>query len=157
MSVPKAAPASSLDAKHIIYFDGDIVVADKPAGVMSVPHRESEETETFDRLVLNYLRAHVPDKKLNRASLGVVHRIDKETSGLMAFTRTFAAQKILSGQFREHSIERKYLAIVHGHIQPQTIRSRLIRQAANGIRGSTTPGQINKGGEELGRKAVTLI
>ena len=157
MSAPKTQPKSALDPKEVLMFDDGIVVVNKPAGMMTVPHHSSEETETLDRLTLDYLRAHDKDNKLNRSSLGVVHRIDKETSGLIVFARTFVAQQELSRQFRAHTIERKYFAIVHGKIKKQTIRSRLARVAGSGIRGSVPEGRVNNAGEELGRMAVTHV
>lgn len=138
-------------------YDDDIVIVNKPAGMMTVPHHSSEETETLDRLTLDYLRAHDKDNRRNRSSLGVVHRIDKETSGLIVFARSTAAQQALSQQFRAHSIERKYYAIVHGKLKKQTIRSRLARDAGNGIRGSVPEGKVNDAGEAFGRKAVTHV
>ena len=111
MSAPKAAPKSELDPKVVVSCDKHIVVVNKPAGMMTVPHHSSDETATLDRLTLAHLRVHDPDTKLNRQSLGVVHRIDKETSGLIVFARTHAAKQGLSMQFRAHSIERKYFAI----------------------------------------------
>lgn len=157
MSAPKAPPQSALDPKEVLTFDKGIVVVNKPAGMMTVPHHSSDETETLDRLTLDYLRTQDRDSKLNRSSLGVVHRIDKETSGLIVFARSFAAQQELSQQFRAHTIERKYFAIVHGKIKKQTIRSRLARDAGSGIRGSVPEGRVNNAGEELGRMAVTHV
>jgi len=157
MSAPKAARKSALDPKEIVMFDEDIVVVNKPAGMMTVPHHSSDETETLDRLTLDQLRASDPKGRRNKVSLGVVHRIDKETSGLVVFARTFTAQKALSEQFRAHTIERKYFAIVHGKIKAQTIRSRLARDAGSGIRGSVPEGRLSSEGEELGRLAVTHV
>lgn len=157
MSAPKAQAASELDPEAIVYFDDHLVVVNKPAGMMTVPHRESDEIATLDRLVQSHLRARDPDTKRNRTSLGVVHRIDKETSGLIVFARSFAAKQRLSEQFRAHTIERKYLAIVHGRAKSQTISSRIARDAGEGIRGSVPEGAVNKAGEELGRHAVTHV
>ncbi len=158
MSARKALPKSDLDPNAVIFYDKDIVVVNKPAGMMSVPHPESEETETLDRLVMTHLRAVDPASKHNKASLGVVHRIDKETSGLLVFTRTFPAQRDLSLQFRDHSIERKYYAIVHGMMKEgRTIESRLARDSGSGLRGSVPEGSTSRDGEELGRKAVTHV
>ncbi len=157
MSAPKAQPKSELDPKEVVYFDDQLVIVNKPAGMMTVPHVESEETSTLDRLVLAHLRAHDPNTRRNRASLGVAHRIDKETSGLIVFTRSFTAKQNLSQQFREHTIERKYFAIVHGDMKSQTIRSRIARMTDAGIRGSVVEGSVNKAGEKLGRRAVTHV
>ena len=67
-----------------------------------------------------------------------VHRLDRDTSGLMVFARTEAAQKHLEQQFRKHSTRRRYLAIVQGDVKERTIESRLVRDRGDGIRGSTT-------------------
>jgi len=157
MSAPKAQPKSVLGSSAVLMFDEGIVIVNKPAGMMTVPHHSSDVTETLDRLTLDYLREHDKEHRRNRSSLGVVHRIDKETSGLIVFARTVAAQKALSEQFRAHSIERKYFAIVHGNITGQTIRSRLVRDAGSGIRGSVSKGSRGHDGEKLGRVAVTHV
>ncbi len=157
MSAPKTQAVSALDPKEILMFDEGIVIVNKPAGMMTVPHHSSEEVETLDRLTLDYLRSRDRGGKHNRSSLGVVHRIDKETSGLIVFARTFAAQQELSRQFRAHTIERRYFAIVHGSMKKQTIRSRLVRDAGDGVRGSVRAGSVNDAGEELGRIAVTHV
>lgn len=157
MSAPKAQPAPELEPKEVLHVDEHIVIVNKPAGLMTVPHPDSEESSTLDRLVQAHLRVQDPNTRSNQASLGVVHRIDKETSGLIVFTRTFAAKQILSQQFRAHSIERKYFAIVHGDMKAQTISSRIARDAGDGVRGSVAKGRVNKAGEELGRHAVTHV
>ncbi|MCH6258985.1 RluA family pseudouridine synthase [Puniceicoccaceae bacterium K14] len=156
MGAPKVKPASDLDPKNVVYFDNEIVVVNKPADVMTVPHPQSEETATLDRMTLDHLRIVDKKSKLNRASLGVVHRIDKDTSGLVVFTRAYSALQKLSTQFREHAIERKYYAIVNGKITNQTVNNRLVRDAkGDGIRGAVPKGTVNKQGELLGRRAVT--
>ncbi|MBC2605602.1 RluA family pseudouridine synthase [Pelagicoccus albus] len=157
MSAPKKRPAPRMSPKSIIYFDEELVVVNKAAGVMSVPHPESEEVDTLDRLTLEYLRYVDPKARSNRSSLGVVHRIDKDTSGLLVFARSYPAQKALSEQFRAHSIERRYLALVHGYPKSQTIQTRIARDAGEGIRGSVPEGTTNAMGEEFGREAITHV
>ncbi|HZZ71470.1 MAG TPA: RluA family pseudouridine synthase [Pirellulales bacterium] len=73
-----------------------------------------------------------------------VHRIDRETSGLMVFARTIAAERGLGEQFREHTILRSYLAIAHGDVREQTIRHRLVRDRGDGRRGIAQQGQAGK-------------
>src|SRR5699024_4609258 len=68
--------------------------------------------------------------------LGVVHRIDKETSGLMVFTRTAEAKRNLAAQFRAHELDRLYHAIVHGALGDQRIESHLVEDRGDGLRGS---------------------
>ncbi len=85
-----------------------------------------------------------------RFSIIPVHRLDRETSGLMVFARTVAAEHSLVEQFREHSIERAYWAIVLGDIAEQTIESHLVRDRGDGKRGSTSL-------PETGQRAVTHV
>lgn len=66
-----------------------------------------------------------------------VHRLDRDTSGLMVFALTPAAEQSLVAQFKAHSVARAYRAVVHGHPSPQTIRSWLVRDRGDGLRGST--------------------
>ncbi len=157
MSQPKKRPEPKLDPQAVVHFDSEVIVVNKRSGVMTVPHPESEEEETLDRLAIEYLRAKDPKAVSNRASLGVVHRIDKDTSGLVVFARTYSALKALSEQFRAHSIERRYLALVHGRPKAQSIVTRIARDAGEGLRGSVPEGAVNKMGEELGRHAVTHV
>jgi 23S rRNA pseudouridine1911/1915/1917 synthase len=66
-----------------------------------------------------------------------VHRLDRDTSGIMVFARTPEAERGLIEQFKVHSIERRYRAVVHGHPAAQTITTRLIRDRGDGLRGVT--------------------
>jgi 23S rRNA pseudouridine1911/1915/1917 synthase len=79
-----------------------------------------------------------------------VHRLDKETSGLVVFARSVAAERHLGQQFRAHSTERCYLALVRGRAKPGQIESFLVRDRGDGRRGSAT-----KPGE--GQRAVTHV
>ncbi len=67
-----------------------------------------------------------------------VHRLDRDTSGLMLFARTRAAEQKLTAMFRRHSIERQYIGICLGHVPPQTIESYLVRDRGDGVRGSVS-------------------
>jgi 23S rRNA pseudouridine1911/1915/1917 synthase len=79
-----------------------------------------------------------------------VHRIDKETSGLVVFARTPAAESALGRQFRAHAVDRRYLAVVRGRARPGRIESWLVRDRGDGRRGSgPTPGE--------GQHAVTHV
>ena len=66
-----------------------------------------------------------------------VHRLDRDTSGLMVFARTVPAERHLGQQFRQHTTERRYLAVVVGSVPAQTIESHLVRDRGDGRRGST--------------------
>jgi 23S rRNA pseudouridine1911/1915/1917 synthase len=84
------------------------------------------------------------------ARLRIVHRLDKETSGLVVFARSVPAERLLGKQFHDHTVVRVYLAVVPGRLESQTIRSRLVRDRSDGRRGSTTV-------HGLGKPAVTHV
>jgi 23S rRNA pseudouridine1911/1915/1917 synthase len=65
-----------------------------------------------------------------------VHRLDRDTSGLMLFARSRAAAESLGAMFRKHTIEREYLAVVNGRVIGQTFRSHFVRDRGDGHRGS---------------------
>src|SRR5207248_2610477 len=91
-----------------------------------------------------------PSRKGPPPRLRIVHRIDKETSGLVVFARTVEAERGLGRQFHRHTVVRRYLAVVPGYLSPQRIASRLVRDRGDGRRGSTSlPGP--------GKEAVTFI
>jgi 23S rRNA pseudouridine1911/1915/1917 synthase len=83
-----------------------------------------------------------------RSYLRAVHRLDKETSGLVVFARTRPAERHLGLQFRAHSIERRYLAVVRGHARPGKIESWLVRDRGDGRRGSTPGGRQSRNQEQ---------
>ena len=98
----------------IVYEDEDVLVVNKPAGMVVHPGHGN-----FDGTLVNalayYLRLPVPDGD-ERAGI-LVHRIDKDTSGLLVVAKNDEAQMHLAKQFFDHSIERKYTAVVWGNIR----------------------------------------
>lgn len=72
----------------------------------------------------------------HRSSVRAVHRLDKETSGLVVFARTPEAERHLGQQFRAHSIERRYLALIRGRARAGTIDTWIVRDRGDGRRGS---------------------
>jgi len=106
---------------HIVYEDDAFVVIDKPAGLLAVPlERREDEVSVFD-LVEHHLRPKGKRRPF------VVHRIDRDTSGLVVFAKDAGAQRRLKEQFKRHDVERVYWAIVYGHPEPPagTWRDRL--------------------------------
>jgi 23S rRNA pseudouridine1911/1915/1917 synthase len=92
----------------IVYEDDDLLVIDKPAGLVVHPGAGNPEGT-----LLNALLHHVPAlRRLPRA--GIVHRLDKETSGLLVVAKTEMARLDLIEQLKERSLSRKYLALVQG-------------------------------------------
>ena len=96
----------------VLHDDAALLVVNKPAGLLSVPlERKAQAGSAYDHLE-TYLRSHGKRRPL------VVHRIDRDTSGLVVFAKTRRAQEALKDQFRRHEVERVYLAVVYGCPDP---------------------------------------
>ncbi len=93
---------------EILYHDSEIVVINKTGGLLAVPGRGAEKQDC----AAARLRRHFPEMIQQPA----VHRLDMYTSGLMVFAMTAAAHRILSAQFAERAIDKKYIAVVFGSI-----------------------------------------
>jgi 23S rRNA pseudouridine1911/1915/1917 synthase len=142
---------------RIRYADGHVAVVEKPAGLTTMRH--AEEAAEFGARARRYLPPTLADllpTLLARSQAGkqtpvhAVHRLDKETSGLVVFARTKEAERNLGLQFRAHTTERRYLAVVRGKAKPGHIESYLVRDRGDGRRGSTVePGQ--------GQRAITNV
>ena len=98
----------------ILYEDNHLLAVNKPAGVLSA-HFDGT-TETLDRTVEAYLRAKY--QKPGNVFLGIVHRLDKPTSGVLVFARTSKGAARLSEQFRDGMVEKTYWAVVDGAPAP---------------------------------------
>jgi 23S rRNA pseudouridine1911/1915/1917 synthase len=147
-----AAPAREEDVR-IRYLDKEIVVVEKPSGMTTTRHADERQLPPRQRQLQPTLDELLPQliaRREGRRSMGSqrrvrpVHRLDRETSGLMVFARTAQAEKHLGHQFRLHTIRRRYLAIVHGAVEAQTINSRLVRDRGDGRRGSTNLPNVGK-------------
>ncbi len=138
-------PAS---ARPLIQFaDEHIVIVEKPAGLTTMRH--PEEAEEFGTRAGRFLPTTLADllprllvEEEGRKGKGLprvlaVHRLDNETSGLVMFARTGEAARHLGRQLREHTIERRYLAVVRGEATDRRIESRFTRDRGDGRRGST--------------------
>jgi 23S rRNA pseudouridine1911/1915/1917 synthase len=99
----------------IVHEDDALLVLNKPAGLLAVPlPRRAEELSVFEE-VREYLA-----KQPSRRQPFIVHRIDRDTSGLVVFAKSPGAQQRLKAQFMRHQAERVYLAVVYGHPRPPT-------------------------------------
>jgi 23S rRNA pseudouridine1911/1915/1917 synthase len=164
---PQKAPPSGAQVV-VRHLDRHLVVVEKPAGMRTVSHREDESLSSRRRDLHPTLEAVLPDliaqhesggqrpalrgrkPSPRRDRLRVVHRIDRETSGLLVFARTPEAESQLVQQFKAHTIDRIYLTIVAGHVEARTFSSSLVDDRGDGRRGSTTlPG--------VGKRAVTHV
>ena len=113
---PAAAPQPQAIPLTIVYEDTYLVVVDKPAGL--VVHAGAGNP---DGTLVNALLAHCPQGLSSIGAPlrpGIVHRLDKDTSGLVVVAKTDAAHLALARQFAEHSVERAYQAVVWGNPAP---------------------------------------
>ncbi len=97
---------------RIVYEDNALIVVDKPPGLLTVPLPRRGDASSVEELLADYLRT-----RGKRVPL-VVHRIDRDTSGLVVFAKRGDFQQRLQDQFRRHEAERVYLAVVYGHPTP---------------------------------------
>lgn len=92
--------------EHLIHRDDDFMVIQKPAGLLSVPGK----TEDLQDCAINRLLQEEPRTLL-------IHRLDRDTSGILVFGLTKAGQKSISRQFQERQTSKTYQAIVAGHLE----------------------------------------
>src|SRR5579862_9611292 len=107
----RPAPQTKLPDFQIVYEDEDIRVVNKPAGLLTSTV-EREKRQTLWQMVREYLDAD------RRARAGLIHRLDRDASGLLVFSKTDTAYQSLKTQFFKHTVGREYAAIVHGFPQP---------------------------------------
>jgi 23S rRNA pseudouridine1911/1915/1917 synthase len=153
--LPRAAHPDRLVVRHL---DEHVVVVEKPSGVNTVRHPAelewSEQRRELDP-TLEDLTQWAIARQLNRSPhdlprLRIVHRLDKETSGLVVFARSVLAERELGMQFRKHTVARRYLVVMPGYLSPRTIKSNLVEDRGDGRRGSTQlPG--------VGKEAITHV
>jgi 23S rRNA pseudouridine1911/1915/1917 synthase len=138
-------PPPKDDDVRILFLDDDLVVADKPSGMLSLRHPGDvnwrQERKNQQPSLEECLQRLIPRKsgrkvRPEHVQLLAVHRIDRETSGVLVFARTEVCQEGLIQQFAEHSTLRRYRCIVPGHVETQTMESRQIRDRGDGLRGS---------------------
>ncbi len=145
----------------IRHLDAHVVVVEKPSGISTVRHPSELQwsgqrkalTPTLQDIVPRLIEARPGDRSLHKGPLPrlrIVHRIDKDTSGLVAFARTATAEAELGQQFRKHTVVRRYLAVIPGRIDSRTMVSRLVRDRGDGRRGSTD-------NPTLGKQAITHV
>jgi len=165
MPHPLAPPPREKDVR-VVFFDQHVIVVDKPAGVTTTRHHEErqwsprrkQQQPTLDEMLPRIMAKIEGGRRSNKRSGGsnaqqpvrAVHRIDRETSGLLVFARTGAAARELIRQFREHATQRKYWAIAIGKVDKRRIESHLVRDRGDGRRGSATT-------SDVGKRAVTHV
>jgi 23S rRNA pseudouridine1911/1915/1917 synthase len=133
MNARRPSAGGQAPSETVLYCDDHVLVARKPAGINSV--RAEDNEPCLQENLEKHLRATTRGRG---GRLHVVHRLDKITSGVLIFARTTEAQSALKDQFRAHTTERVYDAVVHGTVLPQTLHFRLIRDRGDGLRGVTS-------------------
>jgi len=131
----------------IVYEDNDLLVLNKPAEIVIHPGAGN-----YDNTIVNALVNHCGKNLSNiggELRPGIVHRIDKDTSGLVVIAKNNYAHENLSSQFNKHSIERVYELMVWGKLRPQSGRIETL------ITRSSRNRQLMEVGVTKGKKAVT--
>lgn len=126
----------------VLFQDDDILVLDKPAGLV-VDKSNTQQTNTLEDILVNEYQI-----KLERG--GIVHRLDKDTSGVILVAKTQAALDNLQAQFKERKTKKQYLALVHGIVEKGGIvegaigRNPIHREKFMVMDPSTGSGQVGK-------------
>jgi 23S rRNA pseudouridine1911/1915/1917 synthase len=155
---PEKLPEAFTEDLVVRHLDGQVAVVEKPSGINTVRHpseltwkvvRRDLSPTLEDRLQKAIAqRLRLPPRKLSL--LRKVHRLDKLTSGLVVFARSAVGERELGKQFRVHSVDRQYIAVVRGHPVPGTVRTWLIADRGDGRRGSART-------EGIGKLAITHL
>ena len=141
-------PKSDTRFLNVIFEDNDILVIDKPPGVLSEPKSDSPHSNLLG-MVQGYLRRKFKDSKGSYVKL--LHRLDKDTTGVIVVAKSKLGEK-LEDQFRDHKVERHYVAIVEGAIQKESGRINLPLE-----KGDFKGGQKARVAEnDQGKRAVTF-
>jgi len=127
---------------RLIHEDADLLVVDKPAGLLTIAS-DRERGRTAYRLLGDWIAARRAGRLL------IVHRLDRETSGLVVFAKSAAAKQSLQAQFAARSVERVYIALVEGIVQRDqgTLMGRIVEDRSLRVR--TTRDR------RAGREAIT--
>lgn len=114
ISAGPTAPRSLPRGLALLYEDSDILVVNKPAGLLTMA-TDSEKTRTAYFILTDYVRR---GHRRSRNRIFIVHRLDRETSGILIFAKTIEAKLHLQQHW--DSTEKKYLAVVHGRMKKET-------------------------------------
>jgi len=148
IDVPPPADAAATPQKIplvIVYEDEHLIVVDKPAGLVVHP-----AAGNWDGTLVNALLHHCQGQLSGIGGVarpGIVHRIDKDTSGLLVVAKSDVAHEGLARQFADHSLERAYLSLCNGHPHPLsgTVSGRVGRSDANRKKMAVLPNNSSRG------------
>jgi 23S rRNA pseudouridine1911/1915/1917 synthase len=157
-TVSLGPPVSSVDFPRglgRVYEDDAIIVVDKPPGLLTMA-TDREAHRTAYRMLWDYLAARRPPQRPF-----IVHRLDRETSGLLVFAKSPGAKRRLQAQFEARTVERVYVALVRGRVRDDagTLRGALAEDEARRVRAvdHATGGRSRRGGVPRGsvKEAIT--
>lgn len=122
----------------IVYEDDSVVVVNKPAGMVVHPGHGNYQDTLINGLIFHF--EHLPESQNNRP--GLVHRIDKDTSGLLVVAKTEQAMTHLAQQFFDKSTQREYIAIVWGNVEEDrgTVEGHIGRHPKNRLQNTVFEG-----------------
>ena len=105
----------------IIYEDGDIIIIDKPAGMLS--QKAAGDDISVNEICISYMRdkGELSEDAINTFTPSICNRLDRNTSGLMTFAKTYTAARVLSEAFRRHDLQKYYECIAVGRIEEDII------------------------------------
>ncbi len=132
---------------NIVYEDRDLIVLDKPSGIVVHPGAGNKSGTLVNGLVYHYNKNLSDLNGIYRP--GIVHRIDKETSGLIVVAKNNFSHAKLAKQFSDHTIKRKYLALIWGVLRP--LKGKIITLISR----SKKNRQLMAVSEISGKKAIT--
>jgi 23S rRNA pseudouridine1911/1915/1917 synthase len=138
---------------QLVYLDESIVVVEKPAGLTT--NRSAEDKAEFGDKGKAFLPKTLQDflprvAGVSARSIYAVHRLDRDTTGLVVFARNRESKSHLEKQFRDHSVDRKYIALVRGEPKHKKIETYLIDDRGDGRRGSSEVAGV-------GQRAITHL
>jgi 23S rRNA pseudouridine1911/1915/1917 synthase len=139
-------PEIAVRRLRVLYEDEHILIVDKPAGVLTQPTPERERDTLLERAGRYLARS----RGVKRPYVGIVHRIDRNTSGVVLLVCSPRSLRPFQSLFRTHSIERSYVAVVEGVVEPVsgTIDRPLVVDRGDGRRGTSRRG-------DPGARAIT--
>ena len=143
ISTSPAPRASEMRGINVVYEDSDLIVINKNAGLLSMA-TDREKRNTVYSMLSSYVKDENKDNKIY-----IVHRLDRETSGLMMFAKNQEMQELLQESWKRTVMERSYLAVIDGQLDPPegTVSSYLFESSVFIVYSSQNP--------EKGEKAIT--
>lgn len=137
------------DRINVIFEDPSLIIINKGSGILSQP-APNNKTGSAVELIRHYWRA----KKLAQSYIGVVHRLDKETSGVMVYAKNKITHRLLQQQFAQHKVGKRYVAVVQNI--PRQNKGRLTGSISHGNSGKRTVRKNSNTGKEAATRYTVL-